>query len=725
MGKKKRKSFQKNQLLSLFNNENYKKVISKIKQFDIEGMSAEELHEIQLISYEKMAEANFALGDINRAMRDIESLLMIESSDEYRVIKLKYLCYMEHFKDAILFSKDLIDSKNVKIKKESMFLYLLANIYSGNYEIDKKNLKLLPIARQNYILAFRAFLEDKRDEALIFFNKCNPRAKVEKENINAIKSIILQEDSRLSNETIKPLYRFLINGDDTNLQNTKNSRVIKKEILSKFIKKKKKSDIENLISLESSIPIETIIVEIKEKEQQARLIFNNIVLIVEKQRNFTKALELFIKHRSSLIQFVESVFLLIQIKSSVDDIKSDKLLLNFFSSYLKLHHKRLSLFQLDFIFIFLLKSSQSNNIEKLIEEYGGEDILFLFKDILLMTKVELSDQDRFNNIMRRWSFLRDNGLDRLSGYFDIVNDNIYEMDKIDKESIGKQLSQISILFAGCEKAHKKYQPIVFELLSRMAKFVQNFEFSKNRELYIQLSEAINNFIKIYSIDKSDLSLDIKTLFISIEKKKSIKKEKKRENIDFFDIFKAMLDDYEDDRYIYEEEDLVEIKEEFIERLIKNENPFHDDLVELPYSCPADIFLELILYLLAKAIEFKRYDSSFTAQFLGFMNISMEDREYREQLIVSIKEYAKEDIKTAILFLYDSITLVLKKDRETLWYLKWLETYLYLIDDYNQPKDKAFKGILHHFIRVQQKKRFKTLNARFEKLIERFKDKGLL
>lgn len=67
-------------------------------------MSAEELHKIQLISYDKLAEANFESGDINRAMRDIEPLLMIENSDKYRLIKLKYLCYMEHFKDAILFN---------------------------------------------------------------------------------------------------------------------------------------------------------------------------------------------------------------------------------------------------------------------------------------------------------------------------------------------------------------------------------------------------------------------------------------------------------------------------------------------------------------------------------------------------------------------------------------------------------------------------------------------
>jgi hypothetical protein len=48
----------------------------------------------------------------------------------------------------------------------------------------------------------------------------------------------------------------------------------------------------------------------------------------------------------------------------------------------------------------------------------------------------------------------------------------------------------------------------------------------------------------------------------------------------------------------------------------------------------------------------------------------------------------------------------------------------LVDDYSQPIDKAFQGCLNHFLRVQQKKRFKTLNARFEKLINKFTDKGV-
>ncbi len=720
MAKKKKKIFQKNQLLSLFQSKSYQKVISKIKQFQIDGMSEEELHKIRLTSYEKLAEANFESGDINRAMRDIESLLTLENSESYRLIKLKYLCYIEHFKDAILFSQDLINSKNLKIKKEAIFLYLLANIYSGNYEIDEKKLKLLPVARQNYILAFIEFCKGKKEEALIYFDKCNPRAKVEKENIQAIKSIVLDQDIELD-KSLKPLYRFLINGDDTNLQNTKNSRTIKKEVISQFAKNNGKQKIENLIALKSSTTVKIITDEIKDKEQQARLIYNNIVLLIEKQRNLSEALDLFIKNKSSLIQFVESGFLFIQIKSLQNDSKSDKIIVNFFNNYLKLHHKKLSEFQLDFIFLFVLNTQKGEGTVKLIKEYGGEDILFLIRDITNIDKIEQSYQEIFNKIMKKYSFLKDTALNGFAKYINVVDaEYVDKMNTKEKEVLKVNLSQFLILLENCPKRHQKYQATLLEILSNISKLIQNFEFSKNSELYIQLSEVINSFIETNKIDKSNLSEEIKTLFTSIEKKKSIKKEKKSDNM--FDMFKNLLEDYDDE--FLDNEDLERIKQEFIEALKNNKNPFNDDLENIENSFSNDIVFEFMLDLTAKAIEYNRYNDDFIRDFLEYMYLTPEESYYRDDLVVSVKDYAKRDVGTALIFFYDCIVLVPMHQRETVWYLKWLEAYVYLVDDYDQEKNRAFKGCLHNFIEVQQKKRFKSLNGRFKKLIERFKDKGL-
>ncbi len=730
MAKKQKKRFQKNQLRSLFQNGNYQKVISKIKQFEIDGMSAEELLEIQISSYKKLASSNFELGDINRALRDIESLLSIDDNEEYKLTKLKYLCYIEYFNDAMVFSKNLMNSKNSKIKKEAAFLLLLSSIYSGNYNIDEKILKLLPTAKVNYILGFVEFVQDNTEQALMFFDKCNPRAKVEKENIYVIKSIIMGQNTTTYDNT-KPLYRFLMSGDDVHLQNTKNSRVVKREISAQFTKNRQSSDMEKLISLKSSIPIEIIAKETKDIDQQAKLIFNNIVLLVEKQKNYSKALELFIKNKSQLIRFVESGVLFIQIKSQVDDNRSDKLVVSFFSSYLKLHHKKLSDFQLDFIFIFLIHSSPTDATMKLIEENGGKDILFIVRDLIEMKELEPSHQERFNKIIKKYSALKDKSFEGILVFIDSLNERVYQMGRIERDVFATKVSQILTLFQNCQRPHKKYQSTFFKIFNSMASFAQNLDFEQNRALYMQLSETIDNFVEIYTLDKRELPLDIKTLFQSIDQGKSVKKKEKQsgEN-DIIGMFRELMDSYEgDEGYAWDEDDLdeddlAEIKEEFIDDLRDDRDPFNHKLSELEDSFYSDTLLEFILDIVAKAIEFKRNDDIFTQKLLLMMEISMQDKEYRDQLIISVEEYAKKDIETASFFLYHSISLTPEKDRETVWFLKWLESYAYLIDDYNQPKDDLFKGCLGHFIRVQQKKRFKTLNARFEKFIDRFKDKGL-
>ena len=118
------------------------------------------------------------------------------------------------------------------------------------------------------------------------------------------------------------------------------------------------------------------------------------------------------------------------------------------------------------------------------------------------------------------------------------------------------------------------------------------------------------------------------------------------------------------------------------------------------------------------------DADFIRDFLEYMYLTPEESYYRDDLVVAIKDYAKRDIGTALIFFYDCITLVPTSQRETVWYLKWLEAYIYLVDDYNQKKDEDFKDCLYHFIKVQQKKRFKSLHGRFKKLIDRFQNKGL-
>jgi hypothetical protein len=292
MAKKKKKKFQKKQLISLFESGNYQKVISKAKQFVIEGMSEEELQTILTTSYIELAQNNFNKGDIGRAIRDIDSLLKIDNSEKTRLIKLKYLCYIENFEDAIVLAEELIALKKLKdIQKEAVFLYLMANLYSGNYELDKKLLKIIPLSRQRYIFGFREFLQDNIELAMGHFNNCNPRSKIEKKNLQAIKAIISNQEMSDVGE-IKPLYRFLIDGSTDGLANTKNSRSIKKEITAQFAQKNRSGAIQNLLLLKSSVEVDVIKAHANSKEEESRLIYNNISILVDKKQ-YPQAIKLF------------------------------------------------------------------------------------------------------------------------------------------------------------------------------------------------------------------------------------------------------------------------------------------------------------------------------------------------------------------------------------------------------------------------------------------------
>ncbi len=728
MAKKKRKTFQKNQLLSMFQNGNYQKVISKIKQFKIEGMSDEELHKIKLNSYELLASNNFGMGDVARALRDIESFLSISDSEPYRLIKLKYLCYLEHFEDAVEFGEDLILSKDNKIKKEAMFFYLLASIYDGNYEVNQKYLKLLSPARQNYILGFVEFLRGNINRALEFLNRCNPRIKVEKENLQAIKSIILNEEIVCS-DTVKPFYRFLICGDDKNLQNTKNIRVIKKEILSQFSKNKKESDMKNLLSLKSAISIETILHNTKDEEQKKKLIYNNIVLLMEKQENYDKALGLFVKYRLDLVLMVESALLFMSLKSHTEDKKSDKIIIQFFSNYFKLHYKKLSEFQLDYIFIFLAKNINTK-IDMtitfdLIKEYGGGDIVFLLKDIPLMTKIGSSYQDNFNKIVKRYSYFKNIMLTNLSNQLESIDEEFEALDKEEKEPLSARLILLISLLKNLQQPHKKYQKTLFDIFGNLALVCQSFELKKHKKLYLELAETIDVFIDYYRVNKIELPVDIKALFVSIDKGKSLKITK-YDDERMFDFLRSMFEDEDNsDRYDFNEYeyDLSLVKKEFIIALQNNQDIFALKFKKLNAYRYSNVIYEFILDVIAKAIEFNRYDSIFIARLLVLMNLQIEDELFREKMVPEVCAYAKKDANVAKLFLYTCITRIDMKDRKYVWYLKWLEGYIMLVADYDFPQDKAFYSCLHHFKQTQEKKKFKSLDAKYKKIVKKFKERG--
>ena len=739
MAKKKTKEFDKNQLLSLFVSKNYQKVISKIKQFTIKGVSDEQLREVELECYEKLAASNFENGDINRAIRDIESLLKLDESEKYKLIKLKYLCYMENYQMAIEFAKDLIVSKNANVKKDAIFLYLLANVYHGDYELELEYLKHLTVAKKNYVLAMRALFKEEMAEALKFLELSNPRAKIEKENIQAIQAILSHQELQNS-DMLKPLYRFFIFADTTNLQNTKATREIQKEIVSKFSKEKENKDIKNLIALKSSIPIKSIIDKVSDKELQTKLIYNNIMLLVEKQNDREEALKLFVKYRNDLVNIVESAHLLIILKQSVEDKKSDNILLGFFDTYLKLHHKKLASFQKDFIFVYLFNIVKKEATSDLIKEYKGEHIIFLLSVFPFMDKYEASNQAQINAIMKKYSALH---LKLIASFIELIDSTDEEFDILKDSAKEQILNRVTILLdimKNLERPHKNYKATIMHMLSVVSKFIQQYDFKENEKVYLLASETVNYFVDYYNIDKKDMSKEVDELFASIKKKKSVRIKTKKTEENIFDMMKKLMKgfdgdedffddeefdygdgDEDDEEYFYDEDDeeyLDSVKEMFIEALKDKKDPFAtmEELKIVPH-----MVFDFILDLLAQSVKYNVFKNIWVAQLLEWLDMEIAESEYRDVAVQYILKYAKKDANVASLFFEHILISVESQKRESLWYLKWLEAYTDLVDDYDLGIDKLYQYGVYHFIFIQDKKKFKALSgAKRKKMFNKYK-----
>jgi hypothetical protein len=727
MAKRKKKKFQKKQFIALFESKNYQKVISKAKQFQIEELEEDELHTILTTSYYNLAQNNADMGDIARAVRDINSLLQIDDSPKYKLVKLKYLCYMEYFKDAIVLGEELIALNRLKkIQKEAIFLYLMAKLYSGDYALESKQLKLIPISRQRYILGFKALLEDDKVLALDYFNKCNPRAKLEKENIKAIIAILLAEEIHV-HEWVKPLYQFLITGEGAHVVNSKGFREINKEVKKDFNRVNKSSEMKNLLALKKAIPVETIIKNTQSRVQESRLIYNNIVLLVDK-REYKDALRIFLKYKNMLIGVVESALLIIDIKNHIEDRKSDTLITTFFSSYLKQHHKKLAPHQLDFIFLFLVQQGDVKRSIELAKVYHRDNFVFFLKELPLMREFKPYYQIAFNKALKKYSRFTNTLLKFTSEHIESVDEELYELNKEEERNFLNHIFILMILLQNLDNPHKKYKDTIFNLLKVLALIIQSFSYKEQESHYLKLSDIINKYIKYFKVDRFNLSADIKALFVSISKKKSVKKDDIYdrdidENNYFYLAKKFFFEEEEKDKYNFNETeyDISIIKPQCILALERGDSEPFKILKELDGFNYYGFKIPLILELLLKVVALKLNTYNAIEKMLFYLKVDLSISPNRDSLPSDINQHAQTDIETAMILLEYALLTTKPKDMEYAWYLKWIDRYLILVNDYKLEKGTLFYNSIDLFLRVQEKKKFKSLNAKYKK-IKKLKDR---
>jgi hypothetical protein len=722
MSKRKKKKFQKKQLVSLFENGNYQKVISKVKQFEIDGLSENELNDIVSTSYKNLAQLNFEQGDISRAIRDIDSLLQRNDEIEFRLIKLKYLCYIEHFEEAILLGKELIVLKNKKIQKDAIFLYLMAKLYGGHYELESKLLKAIPVSKQRYILGFKALLEDDKQQALDYFNQCNPRAKVEKENIKAVIATVVHQDIDIT-QYIKPLYRFLLTGEESGVSNSKNFRVIKKELKKNFSKVKKDIHIQNLLELKTYVPIDVILKSAENREQESRLIYNNIVLLVDKRKH-REALKIFLKYRNSLVKFIESASLFIKIKNRIGERTNDSILVHFFSSYLKLHHKKIAPHEIDYIVLFLIQQNEIKKSMDLAKEYNRDNFIFFLKELPLIREFNPYYQTSFNKALKKYSTFTNILLDLMIENIESMDEELHDLSPEEEKMFIYRLSLIILLLQNLENPHRKYKDTLFKLFKTFALLIQNFSYAEQESIYLKLSIVIEKYIEYLKVDRFDLAVDIKALFVSISKKESVKKTdiSVDNEDDYFALARKIFLEEEEDEDIYDfdikEYDISIIKQRCLSALESGEeSPFEalNKLSEFKYS---KFRFSTLLGLLTEVLRLKENHLSAIQHMLFYLRIDLYNSSARDDLVSAINRYAKIDIETARLLLKYALDSVASISREYVWYLKWIDGYLTLINQYKLEKDSKYRYYRDLFLTIQERKKFKSLNAKYKKIKKR-------
>ena len=730
MSKKKKKKFQKKHLISLFKNGNYQKVISKLKQFTIEGLSEDELDNILTTSYKNLAQLNFEQGDIARAIRDIDSLLQRKNEAEYRLIKLKYLCYIEHFEEAISLGKELILVKDKKRQKEAIFLFLMAKLYGGYNDLESKLLKAIPISRQRYILGFKALLQEDKVLALDYFSKCNPRAKVEKENIKAVISILSNQEIDSSLD-IKPIYKFFITGQAEGIANSKNFRAIKKEVKDNFSRIEKNIDMKNLLVLKKPVSIEVILKNAKDKEQESRLIYNNIVLFVDR-REYKDALKLVLKYRNSLVKFVESAFIVIDIKNHIEEKRSDSFLIHFFSSYLKLHHKKIASHQIDYILLFLIQQNDMKKSIDLAKEYNRDSFVFFLKELPLMREFSPHYQVSLNKALKKYSTFTDILLKIMIQNIDSTDEELYDLTPKEEELFLNRLYLLIVLLENLENPHRKYKESLFKLFKTLALVVQSFSYSNNESIYLKLSIVIEKYIEYFKVDRFTLAIDIKAFFVSISKKESVKKDYIYNNNDddYFNLArKFFLEDYEleEERYDFDikEYNLSIIKQRCLTALdSKEEHPFQslNELTEFKYH---RFRITVLLELLTDVKKLKLNHLSAIEDMLFYLKVELYSSHNRDDLVSAVNNYAKKDVETATLLLKYALDSIATSGREYVWYLKWIDGYLTLVNRYGLEKDSKYIYYRELFLSIQVKKKFKSLNAKYKKIKKRKEKEGVL
>jgi len=691
MAKKKRKTFPKNELLALFRNQNYQKVVSKIKQFAIEDMESSEVDSLHVDSLKILSDERFKVGDIQRAIRDIELAINIKADETLEFLRLKYLCYLENFSEAKLYADALL--QKYKTNKNIIFYSLLIELYLGN-TIDDKQFKKVTKAKQEYLLAIAALFNDDTQSALKHLNNSKPRAKAEKNSIEALKAILLQK-TELQIKDIKPLYRFLLFGDDTNLQNSRNVRNFRDEIIKNFKQSGSAKNLNKLIAQEGYI--DDVIVK---KENNPKLALNNITMMLEKKEepDYIQIYKIFISYEKKFLQTPESIYVLVDIFKNFDIATAELKIVSFVEKYLEIHAEKLAPFAIKYILYRLLSFSFKNEksvkmIESLYDKYDNKDIFYTTLTFAITyNTLEMYDKykEYIDNVFKKYSYVNSMVIKDMVQFIESFEYVLMFLDADDTKHAIKKIETTLYVIKNISDVDVKYKSLFLRLLNAYA-------------------------IALSSFDENELEKG-------------------------YDDIKAVLKKYID-MFGYEESQFCEDAEEFLNGSVNIQNDFTPNIIQEKYikfklalKTGTDPFVALENYpdmyvyfyieenetavfdLIMEYARFEDLDDKVIAKIFRLTHFAYKAEFLRTTIQTILTQYAQEHLEVSQkIFQY-----ILKiTNSQSVWYLNWLYSYMDMIDTHNLEKDAFFIRCLHIFLDIQGRKKFKTIQKRYELVIRRF------
>jgi len=691
MAKKKKKTFPKHKILEFFKNQNYLKVVSKIKQFRIEGMDDSEVNTLHVNSLKMLSCERFEAGDIGRAIRDIESALSIKLDKDLEFLRLKYLCYLDNFSDAKIYANELL--QKYKTDKKILFYSLLIELYLNN-KIDKTELKKVTKAKQEYLLAISALFNNDVSLALKYLNNSKPRAKAEKNNIEALKAILLQKTD-IQIKDIKPLYRFLLFGDDTNLQNTKNSRESKDEIVTKFKLGSNTNNLKKLISLDSYID-DTLV----KKENNPKLALNNINMMLEKNQeaDYKEIYKIFISYEKEFVKIPESIYVLIDILKGFDTQSVATKISSFVEKYLEINSKKLAPFALNYILYKLLFHNFTNEksvkmIEQLFYKYGNEDIFFTTLTFAVnYDAIKMYNKYKVNveNIFKKYSHINAIVIKDIIGFIDSLEYAVMFLDAKELKGAATKIENSLYVIKGLSDVDERYKNLFLELLNSFSKTIFLFQEDELEKGYDDIKIVLKKYISKFNYKESQLCEEVN---------------------EFLDSDTTVLNSYTPNI-------IQEIHIKFKLALKTGFDPFvelenYPNMYEYFYIFDNDT---AVFELIMEYARFKDLSADVIIRIFRLTNFDPKSEFLRTTIQTLITQYAKENLEVSQkIFQY----ILKSTDAQNVWYLNWLYSYMDMVDVHNLNKDKFFVKCLNTFLDIQNRKKFKSIQKRYDLVISRF------